>query len=146
MESCPLEGECKVPNLVYKAEVEAGGESRYYIGQTAITFKKRYRLHKCNIKLGKKKSTALTRHLVELEEKGVVPDKVKWSKVQIAKPRQRGQKVCQLCLSEKTNIAVGGAGILIQFSWGGKMKGRKTVCTWRMMSLMKMMMRGGMKC
>ena len=112
VESCPLEGECKVPNLVYKAEVEAGGESRFYIGQTAITFKKRYRLHKSNTKLGKKKSTALTRHLVELEEKGIVPDRVKWSKVQIVKPRQRGQKVCQLCLSEKTNIAVGGVGIL----------------------------------
>ena len=52
--------------------------------------------------------------LLELDEKGVVPDRVTWSKVQIVKPRQRGQKVCQLCLSEKTNIAVGGAGILNQ--------------------------------
>ena len=54
----------------------------------------------------------MSTHMVELERRGVVPEKVVWSKVAIVKPKQKGEMCCQLCLSEKTHIAVGGDGIL----------------------------------
>ena len=111
VQSCPLNGECKTPHLVYKAEVKAGDETKFYIGQTANTFKKRYNGHKSDVKLRKRKTT-LSTHMVELERRGVVPEKVVWSKVAIVKPKQKGDMCCQLCLSEKTHIAVGGDGIL----------------------------------
>ena len=40
-DSCPLQGNCLVPALIYKAEVEINSTQKHYFGQTAITFKKR---------------------------------------------------------------------------------------------------------
>ena len=108
---CPFNGECKTTGLVYRADVEADGKWNFYIGQTADTFKTRYNGHKSDKKLGKRR-TELTKHLLNLERKDIVPKQIIWSKVKRARPRQKGDKTCQLCLSEKTYIAIGGEGIL----------------------------------
>ena len=110
VETCPLNGECKTPSLIYRADVEAEGKSKYYIGQTHRTFKQRLYLHNSDTKTGKRRCT-LSSHLLDLKSRGVVPQ-VSWSKICIAKARRRGERMCQLCISEKTNIACGEENIL----------------------------------
>ena len=110
VEKCPLDGECKTPSLVYRADVEAEGTTRYYVGQTQRTFKQRLYIHNSDTKTGRRR-TALTNHLLDLKSKNIVPN-VSWSKICLAKPRGRGEKMCQLCISEKTNIACGGEAML----------------------------------
>ena len=46
-ENCPLQGNCLVSNVIYKAEVSTvdDGERKNYIGMTANQFKQRYNNH-----------------------------------------------------------------------------------------------------
>ena len=46
--SCPLNGECLTPKLVYRADIEnnSNNEKKYYLGLSETTFKERYRNHK----------------------------------------------------------------------------------------------------
>ena len=107
---CPLSGNCLIPSLVYKAEIEAENNTKVYFGQTNITFKKRHYLHKSDTKCGRRR-TKFNDYEIDLKQRGVVPN-VKWSIVVPAKPRKRGQRFCQLCVSEKTFIATGGPDML----------------------------------
>jgi hypothetical protein len=46
-DECPLDGKCKVDNVVYKAMVTTDdGNTKEYIGMTANPFKERYANHK----------------------------------------------------------------------------------------------------
>ena len=45
--------------------------------------------------------------------KGVVEDSIKWSKVKEVNPRRKGDKICVLCNTEKTHIAVGNPDVLL---------------------------------
>ena len=40
-------------------------------------------------------------------------DSIKWSKVREVNPRRKGDKICGLCNSEKTHIAVGNPDVLL---------------------------------
>ena len=111
-EVCPLDGECHIQSLVYKADVDAGGEVRSYIGQTANTFRTRWQGHNSNVRRGRKATTLCT-HRLELKRKGVVEDSIKWSKLKEVNPRRKGDKICALCNTEKTHIAVGNPDILL---------------------------------
>ena len=112
MEECPFGGECLKSSLVYKADVIADGNLKSYIGQTQNTFKERLQGHNSNIRLGKK-CTTLSTYITDLKKKGVVPDSITWSKVQQVMPRRKGDKICRLCNTEKTHIAIGDPSILL---------------------------------
>ena len=103
--NCPLGGECKTPSLVYKADIDMGEGNKVYIGQTANTFKARYQLHNSDTNCGRKR-TGLTKYILEQEKKGRVCQELKWSKISDAKPRSKGDKICSLCNTEKTLIAI----------------------------------------
>ena len=60
VESCPLDGECLTPSLVYKAEIDMGEGTQVYIGQTHKTFKQRLYLHNSDTRTGKKRTTLTT--------------------------------------------------------------------------------------
>ena len=48
--SCPLEGNCNVRNIVYQAEVVTPQSKETYIGFGNRTFKQRYRNHTCSFR------------------------------------------------------------------------------------------------
>ena len=43
--SCPLDGECRTSNIIYKATVTTEDKTETYVGLTANEFKTRYRNH-----------------------------------------------------------------------------------------------------
>ena len=102
--SCPLDGECLTPSLVYKAEIDMGEGTQVYIGQTHKTFKQRFNLHNSDTRTGKKRTT-LTTYILDQRGKGNVCRDLRWSKITDAQPRHKGDTVCQLCNLEKTHIA-----------------------------------------
>ena len=104
-DSCPLDGRCQTPSLVYEAKVESSEGIRSYIGQTAITFKLRWNNHRQSFTTAyKKHSTSLSSHIWQLKKNNTDYD-ISWSTKSMAKPMQRGGKSCNLCLTEKSMIA-----------------------------------------
>ena len=47
---CPLQGNCLVQNIIYKASVSSSDGQKYYIGSTSQSFKKRWSGHKTSFK------------------------------------------------------------------------------------------------
>ena len=111
-EECPLDGECHLTSIVYKADVEVGSIVKSYIGQTKNTFRERLSGHNSNIRLGKK-NTTLSTYITELKRRGTTPDSIKWSKVKQVQPRRKGEKICRLCNTEKTQIVIGDPDVLL---------------------------------
>jgi hypothetical protein len=104
-DSCPLDGRCQTPSLVYEAKVESSEGVRRYIGQTAITFKLRWNNHRQSFTTAyKKHSTSLSSHIWQLKKNNTDYD-ISWSTKSMAKPMERGGKSCNLCLTEKSMIA-----------------------------------------
>ena len=77
-----------------------------YYGLTSNAFKTRYNQHKVDFRDQKKRgSTKLSNHIWELKEKNV-PHEVKWSIKARAMTYKPGSRRCDLCLVEKTVIAL----------------------------------------
>ena len=98
------------PSLVYKAEVKVGSENKMYIGQTTNTFRNRLALHNSDVRTEKNR-TGLTTYLIGKKKKGINVDEIKWSKMFEVHPRQKGEKMCNLCNLEKTSIAIADPSI-----------------------------------
>jgi hypothetical protein len=102
---CPLDGQCLVKNIVYRATVTtASSPTKQYIGLTSTTFKERLANHTQSFK-NKAMSNAseLSKHLWNLKNKGETFN-LKWSIVQRAAPYHPASKRCNLCLAEKYHI------------------------------------------
>ena len=105
VESCPLQGRCQVPSLVYKATVSSVEGDRSYIGQAASTFKLRYNNHMNSFtNTAKKHSTALSTYVWKLNREGV-DHNIRWSSQCEPQPYNGGGRICDLCVMEKTMIA-----------------------------------------
>ena len=50
--SCPLNGKCLTPKVIYRADVsnEANNDQKFYFGLAETTFKERYNNHKRDVK------------------------------------------------------------------------------------------------
>ena len=105
---CPLNKNCLVKGVVFKAEVEdEKGEIKDYIGMTSSTFKTRWANHKTSFQDEKyAKSTELSKHIWRLK-KLKRKFKIKWSILKEASPYRNGAKNCNLCLQEKLHILKG---------------------------------------
>jgi hypothetical protein len=72
MNECPLDGKCKVDNIVYKATVTTitdDGNTKEYIGMTANPFKERYANHKTSFNLYNHSSdTKLSKYVWSLKQ------------------------------------------------------------------------------
>ena len=100
-EKCPLRGKCQQRNVIYKATTP-DPDPHFYIGVTEH-FKPRWHTHKQSFKNEElKKATCLSTYVWE-KGLGTEPD-IKWEIFDRAPPYQPGQKVCQLCLTEKLHI------------------------------------------
>ena len=104
-DSCPLEGRCQTPSLVYEAKVNSIEGTKRYIGQTAVTFKLRWNNHKQSFNQAHKRhSTSLSSYIWQLKRRNINYD-ISWVTRSLAKPMERGGRSCNLCLTEKTMIA-----------------------------------------
>ena len=103
-DKCPLKGSCVQEDAIYHATVRNGEEEeRKYVGST-VNFKRRFYGHTASFKKeSKKHSTALSTHVWE-KELGPEPD-IEWSILAHAPAYSKGQRTCDLCLTEKLHIA-----------------------------------------
>ena len=97
---------------MYKATVNMEDESKIYIGQTMNTFKTRIGVHNSHTNCGRH-CTALSTYLIDKKKKGEEPLSVEWELVKPAKKRERGDRLCHLCLSEKVFILRGDPEVLL---------------------------------
>ena len=97
-EKCPLRGKCQQRNVVYKATLPPTQMPR-----VTEHFKPCLHTHKQSFRNEElKKATCLSTYVWE-KGLGTEPD-IKWEIFDRAPPYNPGQKVCQLCLTEKLHI------------------------------------------
>ena len=95
------------------ATVTAPGTPRkVYYGLTADTFKKRYGVHKQSFKDKDYNQTALSIYVWELKSRGKTAS-IEWEIASKAIPYQCGTRKCDLCIVEKTAIALADAVSLL---------------------------------
>ena len=113
---CPLEGQCLMKSVVYKATVTTNQpklKRKTYYGMTGGTFKKRYYGHKSDFEHKDKYGTTLSRYIWKLKDiksnmsenakKGFKWD-INWEIQQSAPAYKPGSKDCKLCTAEKYYI------------------------------------------
>ena len=102
---CPLDDECLVNNVVYKATVATTpGETKVYIGMTEHSFKTRYNNHKLSFKHRKHShDTVLSKYIWDLKDNNT-EFSIKWSIVTRASAYRGNPSRCNLCLTEKLCI------------------------------------------
>ena len=105
-DNCPLQKNCLIESVVYKAEVEVDKESstKEYIGMTSTTFKKRFANHKTSFENpDKRNSTELSKYIWQLK-KEKRRFSIKWTILKQTLSYRSGAKYCDLCLQEKLHI------------------------------------------
>ena len=103
-EVCPMSGSCLKSAIIYKATVSSEVESKFYIGATEQTFKKRYPKHKDALqKKESKESTSLSTYVWNLRDLNQEPT-IKWEVIRQCMPYTCGSRRCDICLSEKLCI------------------------------------------
>ena len=103
-DQCPMDGNCLMQSVVYKAEVTTEETEREYTGLTAMPFKQRYNNHQQSFKNEKyRHSTALSTYCWSLKE-SQKEYTIKWSVYRRATPYTNVTKRCNLCLAEKLAI------------------------------------------
>ena len=113
---CPIPGDCKAKNVIYRSIVTGDGNTYGYIGMTGQTFKQRFYGHQstfrdedCRRDSGANKGTALSAKVWEMKDKGLTP-KIEWDIIDRVFPYKAGEKACDLCRLEKMQIALGTKG------------------------------------
>ena len=107
-DNCPLQKNCLIESVVYKAEVEVDKEStKEYTGMTSTTFKKRFANHKTSFENpDKRNTTELSKYIWQLKkEKGRFS--IKLSILKQTPSYRSVAKNCDLCLQEKLHILKG---------------------------------------
>ena len=105
-EECPLEGKCRVNDVIYKCIVSATGfPNKVYLGTAEGEFKKRFYNHNSSFKNElKMNDTTLAKHVWDLKLKHNVTPTLKWYILKSVAPYSNITKKCRLCLQEKFEI------------------------------------------
>ena len=107
-DECPLNGQCLVKNVIYKATVSTptdADSSKVYIGSTSRSFKSRYNEHKASFKTERSEpSSKLSSHIRDLKKTGR-DYKIQWQIVKKSKQTSPTIKFCLLCNLERREIA-----------------------------------------
>jgi hypothetical protein len=101
--SCPLNGNCLTPNVIYQATVTRhdNNTDETNIGLCATDFKTRYRNHKTSFTHSDKRNqTELSKHIWTLKDNNI-DHTIRWKTIRQAKPYSNNTKRCYLCLTEK---------------------------------------------
>ena len=102
---CPMNGNCLVDKLVYKATVrDENNTVQTYTGLTANTFKDRYYGHSHSFNhYNPNNSTTLSTHIWDLKHQGKRYD-LEWESIDRAQPFNPTTRKCRLCQREKYYI------------------------------------------
>ena len=105
-ENCPLDGNCYMENVVYKAEVSITGEGspKFYIGCSKPPFKHRLAVHKKSFTCRSYNQTSLSEYVWKMKDEGK-ETKIRWNILKRTSGYNSVTKSCALCLSEKFLIA-----------------------------------------
>jgi hypothetical protein len=105
-DTCPLDGNCLVKNIIYKATVKTSTQEMEYIGSTGCTFKQRYGGHKYSFTHRKQhQSTELSKYVWAMKDKGEDPQ-ISWKVLHnIRIPSNKPQRICSLCNLERMEIS-----------------------------------------
>ena len=98
---CPIDGRCLEKAIIYKATVTTSESSKFYIGATEQTFKKRFPKHKDSFAKRKfSTATSLSKYIWDIKDKGL-DYSLKWEILKHSYHYRCGSRICDLCLSEK---------------------------------------------
>ena len=114
-EPCPLDNNCLVSSIIYKASVKVfpGSDVKNYYGLAEGDFKQRYRTHKCAIQNSDYPcQTALSKYIWEIKNQNKQYE-VAWSIMSKGIPYRSGSDSCDLCTTEKLFIATESRNNLI---------------------------------
>jgi hypothetical protein len=108
--TCPVQGRCLPPNVVYKATVTetVSGSSETYTGLTGNTFKNRWNKHNSDMRLqaGRGK-TKLSTHTWDLKDANTDYE-IEWDFIEQASSFNPITRKCRLYLVEKYHIMYNG--------------------------------------
>ena len=116
---CPLNGNCLVESIVYRADITAKDKPpKVYFGLSEPDFKGRFRDHKSSITndtRSNRQKTTLSKYIWSLRDEGISDSdiKVKWSIHKKSSKYKCGSRRCDLCLSEKHAIATADKSSLL---------------------------------
>ena len=102
---CPMDGNCLIDNVVYKAKVvDSDNNTNTYTGLTSNTFKKRYYKHRSTFEdENHENPTTLSSHIWSLKNQNKTFD-LSWSILERAQNFNPASHKCRLCLKEKFYI------------------------------------------
>ena len=101
---CPLNSNCLVDKVIYKATVTTNNSVDTYTGLTGNTFKARHGGHKTSFNSRRYyKSTTLSKHIWKLKDENQ-PYNIDWSITDRAPVFNPATRSCRLCLKEKYYI------------------------------------------
>ena len=105
-QACPLEGNCRSEDTIYKCVVTATGHPRkVYLGTAEGDFKQRYYNHKKSFRNRKYATeTSLSKHIWEMKDKHNISPNLMWCIVKSVPGYSNISKRCTLCLHEKYEI------------------------------------------
>ena len=103
-DNCPLNGDCQITSIVYKAEITSASSSNFYYGLCEGSFKKRYYNHKKSFEhVEYRNETELSKQVWKLKEANKEFE-IAWSIAARATPFNGYSTRCDLCLTEKAII------------------------------------------
>ena len=105
---CPVSNECMTSNVVYEAKIKTKHNTKSYIGMTGRNFIDRYKEHRGNCKHEHQKGTKLSNYVKRQKLFGehIKFENIEWKLKTKAVPYKPGSRFCDVCLSEKTHIAL----------------------------------------
>ena len=105
MGDCPLEGNCLVNSVIYRAEVTGeNSDKQTYTGLTSNTFKRRYYGHRHSFNTrNPKTATTLSSHIWNLKDRNE-EYQIKWNVIDRAPDFNPTTRKCRLCIKEKQYI------------------------------------------
>ena len=104
--TCPLDGACLTPGVVYEAKVirRDNRKAEFYTGVTVGPFKTRYYGHSHDLRTpSQRRSTCLSKFVWELKDNGVAYD-IYWKIIARGRGFNPTTRSCQACLKEKYYI------------------------------------------
>ena len=101
---CPLNNQCLISNIIYKAVVISNKTTKHYVGSTGNTFKERYRNHKSSFNnINKRHTTELANYIWNLKDNNT-DFKIEWEILNRTKSKFNTKFGCRLCNLEKIQI------------------------------------------
>ena len=103
-EPCPLNNQCLISNIIYKATITTDKTTKQYLGSTGNSFKQRYRNHKSSFNnINKRHTTELSNYIWNLKD-NKTDFKIKWEILNRTRSKFNTKYGCKLCNLEKIEI------------------------------------------